>query len=212
MNKLRFYIIVLIDIFWALKEEILFWRIIQKTELKPYQLMYVNPKKIKMTKRKADPNSVEKINKKFILDGNWDMELVNPLNHQVVKASYDVSRGNNTWELVGEYSRMEKLIKKFGKFDNYHSMKDLKIRYKKLDNLINIAKIKGFFESQKFLKKIYFREYGGLEVAIGRYGDIIKIGDGQHRLGIALGLGFKCIPVCVIRVHTNFLNRLTIKK
>ncbi len=63
----------------------------------------------------------------------------------------------------------------------------------------------------KKLKKINFREYGGIEVAISHNGEIIKIEDGQHRIGIALGLELNKISVKLIRTHSDFIINLNFK-
>ena len=136
MIKLKSYYNFFKNVIWAYKEQLKSIKHINKIQLKPYQLLWVNPHDIRMTKCKADPDCTEKIKRKFILGGNWDEELVDPLKHIVVKSAYEVSKGDTTWHLSGEYSRMTKLLEKFGKFDNCFSIKDLDIRYNELDKIV----------------------------------------------------------------------------
>lgn len=211
INKLKKWIIFSLDVMWAFKEQLLFITQIKKIHLTPYMLLWVNPKDIWMTKCKADPDCIVKLKRKFILDGSWDKELVNPLEHMAVKSAYEVSKGNSTWKISGDYSRVSKLIKKNGKFDNCFSIEDLNNRYEELDKIITHTKKVQKYVPQKNLNKIHFREHGGMEVAIGSNGEIIKVGDGQHRLGIVLGLGLSEIPVSLTLVHSDFLNTLNFK-
>jgi hypothetical protein len=200
----RPFILEFMRIFWAIKEEFLNFREIRRFDIKPYQLLWVNPGSILMSKCKANKDCIDSFQDKFIQGGEWDSALVSPLDHNVVRASFKVSSNNKSWRVVGEYERMDKLINTHGAFDNCRSQSDIKDRYGKLDKMISEIGSNKSIQSRKMLRKFNFRELGGIEVAISRNGQIVKIGDGQHRLGIALGLGIEIIPVSVILVHSSY--------
>lgn len=200
----RPFILKLMRIFWALKEEFFHFREIREFNLKPYQLLWVNTDDILMGKCKANKDCVDCFEDKFIQGGEWDSDLVNPLAHAVVRASFEVSNNDKNWRGTDEYERMNELVNTHGVFDNCHSKSDIESRYDKLDKMISEVGSNNYIQSKKMLSRFNFRELGGIEVAIGRNGQIVKVGDGQHRLGILLGLGIKMIPVCVILVHSDY--------
>jgi len=200
----RPFILEFMRIYWAIKEEFFFADHIKKIKIKPYQLHWVDPKEILMSRCKVDKHCTQHLKDRFIQDGDWDRDLVNPLKHPIVQIAFNVSSNKTNWKLSGEYSRMKNLLDSYGYFDNCNSMNDIEKRYNDLDKMLKEVKSKRRIRCRKDLRRFNFRELGGLEVAIGRNGEIIKIGDGQHRLGIALSLGINKIPVSVVLVHKEF--------
>lgn len=198
------FILEIMQIFWAIKEEFLHFREIRRFDIKPYQLLWVNPNEILMGRCKADKDCVQYLKNRFILDGEWDQDLVNPLEHPIVKTAFNVSNSKTNWKLSGEHLRMKNLLDSYGYFDGCNSIDDIERRYNSLDKMLVEVKKEKRIRSRKSLRRINFRELGGMEVAIGRNGDVIKVGDGQHRLGIALALKVKKVPVCVVLVHKEY--------
>ncbi|MBT7901588.1 MAG: hypothetical protein HN601_11675, partial [Candidatus Marinimicrobia bacterium] len=172
--------------------------------IKPYQLLWVNPKEILMGRCKVDKHCTQYLKDRFIQDGEWDQDLVNPLEHSIVKTAFNVSNGKTNWKLSGEYSRMNDLISSYNYFDNCNSIDDVEKRYNELDKILSEVKSEKNIKCRKNLRRFNFRELGGMEVAVGRNGEIIKIGDGQHRLGIALAFGIEEVPVSIILVHKKY--------
>ena len=200
----RPFILEFMRIFWAIKEEFLHFREIRRFNIKPYQLLWVNPKEILMGRCKVDKHCTQYLKDRFIQDGEWDQDLVNPLEHSIVKTAFNVSNGKTNWKLSGEHLRMKNLLDSYSYFDGCNSTNDVKRRYNSLDKMLVEVKSEKRIRCRKSLRRFNFRELGGMEVAVGRNGDVIKIGDGQHRLGIALALGVKKVPVSVVLVHKEY--------
>lgn len=201
---IRKFILELMRIYWAIKEGFFFASHIKKIKIKPYQLYWVDPKEILMGRCKVDKYCTQHLKDKFIQDGEWDQDLVNPLEHSIVRTAFNVSNSKTDWKISGEYLRMKNLLDSYGYFDNCNSMSDIEKRYNDLDKMLAEVKSEGRIRCRKNLRRFNFRELGGMEVAVGRNGEIIKIGDGQHRLGIALALGVKKVPVSVALVHKEY--------
>ena len=68
------------------------------------------------------------------------------------------------------------------------------------------------FKSQKQIDANNIRGVGGIGVAITRYGEIIWMGGGAHRLAIAKILKLKNIPVFLKLVHHDAIINKDLKK
>lgn len=173
------------------------------SKLFPFKKIYVNLNEIKISKHKIS-NMNDGLLDKFICEGDWDLSLVNLRNHPAINAAYLVSKYNLTWNEVGEEDRIYNLVEKFGSFDKCRSREQVIKRLASLTKLINSIKNK---KSKVLLKdNILPLTLNSPQIAIGREGQIVKIGSGQHRLGIALGLSIDKIAFSLRAIHPLFLK------
>jgi hypothetical protein len=105
-----------------------------------------------------------------------------------------------SWEETGLYDRMERLIARHGSYDRCCCRDDIVRRYAALDGLIAFARAHGRLRHRAEIGP-GFRELGGIDVAMGRDGEVLKSGGGGHRLAVAQVLDLPVIPVCVNIVH-----------
>ena len=169
----------------------------------PFKKVYLNINEIKISKAKVS-NMDDGIYDRFFCEGDWDLSLVSLRNHPAVNASYLVSKYNLNWNEVGEEDRIFNLVKKFGSFDKCKSREHVKQRLASLSNLINDIKYKN---SKALLKdNILPFTVNAPQIAIGREGQLVKVGSGQHRLGIALGLSKDRVAFSLRAIHPLFLK------
>lgn len=85
---------------------------------------------------------------------------------------------------------------------------DVKRRYQRLDELFNRLKADGTLESFATRKRGFLRETDGVQIHLGRDGELLFGETGTHRLAMALLLGFDCIPATLGFVHKSSLDYL----
>tara|TARA_Y100000991_G_C21945021_1_gene337062 strand:- start:290 stop:940 length:651 start_codon:yes stop_codon:yes gene_type:complete len=169
----------------------------------PFKKIYVNINEIEISEAKISAMN-DGISGRFICDGNWDLSLVSLRDHPAINAAYLVSKYDLTWNEVGEVERIYNLVRKYGSFDKCRSRLQVKQRLDSLSNLIN--KIK--YKDSKALNKnsILPLTINAPQIAIGRKGQFVKVGTGQHRLGIALGLSIDKVAFSLRAIHPLFLK------
>ena len=173
------------------------------TKLFPFKKIYVNINEIKISKAKINTMK-DGIYGRFICDGNWDLSLDSLRNHPAINSAYLVTKYNLTWKEVGEEDRIYNLVKKFGSFDKCRSREQVKQRLSSLSKLINVLKYK---DTKLLLKdNILPLTLNAPQIAIGRKGEFVKVGSGQHRLGIALGLSMNKVAFSLRAIHPLFLK------
>jgi hypothetical protein len=135
-----------------------------------------------------------------VLGGDWDLAGA-PLGqagsvNAMVRQKLETGA---SWEAVGEIRRTRRLLA--GRKAQRDAL--VKARYRDLDALIEHVRGGGEMLPQSSLRRMAFREMGGMEVAIDRHGRFLRVGEGNHRLAIAQHFGLPRIPVCLLAVHVD---------
>ena len=144
--------------------------------------------------------------------GDWDLKTVPLAEVLPYRLTRDKLAGDLSWQACGEYARMQQIIAILGVSDGCRTPAELDARYAALDRLIEDVRKTRRLKSQRELNPVAFRERHGINVAIGRHGDIIKLEGGTHRLAIAHHFGLHVIPVCVRIVHPDALRNGSFKR
>ncbi len=113
-----------------------------------------------------------------------------------------------SWSDTGIYEVMLDLIAKRGKVDGCRNLKDVQDRYERLDGVFSTVSEEGRLRVMSAVNPKNFREVGGVYFHIGRDGNPIFGGGGQHRLAIALILGIEHIPAQLGVIHPDALKTL----
>lgn len=124
-----------------------------------------------------------------------------PVNHPAVHNTIRMINDGFTWKKTDEEERLWKILKSNGIVDGCRSIQEIRERLTKQIELAKTLQREGFQSSDSFYS-IPLR----LQFAIGEEGEIIKVGDGQHRLGIAIALGIDEIPATLMAIHVNFIK------
>jgi hypothetical protein len=144
--------------------------------------------------------------KGIIRSGDWDAHTV-PLSEVLpYQLAIKKLRTGQSWHEVGEYDRMLEIIAIKGHADGCRTLSDLDRRYHQLDAIALEVELHHRLKSQREISPSAFREKGGINVAIGRNGDIIKLEGGTHRLAIVKHFCLPAVPVCVRLVHEDFVR------
>lgn len=138
---------------------------------------------------------------RVIADGDWDTHHMPISEILPYRITLEKLASGQSWEAVGEYKRMEALIKIKGVNDQCRNRSDLDQRYAQMDVLAEYVRDNRRLKTRKELGGSYFREMGGINICIGRDGSLIKLQGGTHRLAIAAYFDIPAVPVCVRLVH-----------
>ena len=187
---------------------------------KSHQKIFINPSSVNTSTRffqfgeakylldGSDINDDQFFHKrqKFIVGGDWDklttkIENFGPYFRYMQRLSYGYS-----WEEIGEIKWINKRIKQFGIQDNCRTFDDIYKRLQKIDEIFKSVKSMGRLKEMREIRRLGFREKGGIGIGIGRKGELIFIADGAHRLAMAKFLGFKKIPATLLIVHKDFIR------
>ena len=177
-----------------------------------HMLLFVNPLTIK---RIAHDSGVEKPKKRTrtaIKPGDWDLNAVawescqNNLDNLLLIGIRKRIWLSKQWSETGLYERMDFLIQNNdGVFDGCRNRNDVILRYQNIDNLILYAQTHSKILPQSTFAPD-FRERGGIDISIGRTGELFKSGGGGHRLAIAKSLNLPVIPVSLNAVHPDAIT------
>lgn len=143
----------------------------------------------------------------LVSGGDWDHER-EPVNElPKVAGSYERWGKGKSWEESGVFDYVTGLILEQGEFDGCRSHNDLVRRYERIDELYESVVREGRLRTQRELRGARaFRELGGVRIHIGREGQALFGGAGQHRLAMAQILGIPRIPAQIGMVHSEALR------
>lgn len=181
-------------------------KVYNKNNIFPFQKLYVPPQNILISNNKINRKK-DNLKNKFLANGSWDKDLVDLKSHPAINASYLVSKFNLKWSDLGEEERLFSLIEKYKEFDNCKNKKEIKQRLYLLSKYLEKMKLEKDRSSHSH-NPFSFLSLTGPQVAISRDGRIVKVGDGQHRIGFALGLSMPYMEVSLRACHPIFLNNL----
>lgn len=163
------------------------------------RVLSVDPQEIRMVRCKVDGDcSMWSFKKKFILGGDWDLETVDILCHAAVRNSFDMVRNDFCWSATNERARLKSLVEKYGQYDNCRDLVDI-------DNRLERLRAMAFNAHNELTKTGEIASIQPIDLAIDRSGKPVKIGDGQHRLGIVFALRARFINCSVYNVHEKAL-------
>lgn len=140
------------------------------------------------------------------LPGDWDQKAVDIDTVEtgpIIAAVARKLREELSWEQVGEIERRRAELRRVGMVSTEWKISN---RYKLLDRIIADVRATGRLRSEEEVSRQPFRERGGIGVAIGRDGTVLKSRNGNHRLAIALYFRLAAIPVAVEAVHPDCLE------
>jgi len=176
-----------------------------------YQLIFVEPCSIRLFAGNARKMEAELGRSMYgddvVADGDWDLTPTNLDDTSLFKRVKARVVEGKSWEEVGEYDFVLERIQRDGSWDDCHNEQDVRDRYIVLDALIENLKVAKRLIPRHQFEKGAFREAGGIHVAISRTGEILKVGNGNHRLAISQAIGLDVVPVAVILIHPECIAR-----
>ena len=140
------------------------------------------------------------IGRKFIYNTTLK-PYTSPVKHPAVYNTIQMINDGFTWKNTDEEERLLNILKRNKIVDGCRNIQEIRKRLTKQVELAKTLQREGF-QSINSSCSIPLR----LQFAIGEEGEIIKIGDGQHRLGIAIALGIDEIPATLMAIHVNFIK------
>jgi len=168
------------------------------------KLTYMNPIDIKFYDSERYFSSFY-----FIQSGDWDLKkenIQNKIQYKIVKELF-VDKLE-----IKELSCFDELVRK-QMTDNKsykHALTLVEKKYNRLKDVYQQIKDNGY-KSQKQLNKScenrFNTWYDEMRISIGRNGEYILSGSGNHRLMICQLLGIKSVPVIIVRTHSKYLKR-----
>lgn len=176
------------------------------------KIIYVPTDKIK----KISVDTFFDISKPPMVDGgDWDINNLKDIEKEfiVYTSLYKLINGEAEWEDTELYQYMVDYLHKGKPQWGCDTLEKCKNRKEYLLNLYEDIKNIGRIISREELKnkkgirsKRSFMENDYIQVAIGRFGQILFAQNGSHRLCISKILGFKFVPVKVCRRHIEWEN------
>ncbi len=168
----------------------------------PFRLLHVDPNAITV----ANDDINKYLDAGAIRSGDWDQRTdpyEQSIKYRSVKQRFVEGR---RWENTDIHPVLCSRIEQYGEADGCYSVEDLKLRYERIDRLYESMKTDGY-DSSKVSKDPNSRIATSLDhicVSIGRRGDFIFCGGGNHRFSIAKILDLESIPVRVVVRHTEW--------
>jgi len=139
--------------------------------------------------------------------GDWDLHAW-AIDESVVQACILHWRDGVPWKDTGAYDHIMAAIASSpeGVFDGCRTLEDVERRHARIDALFDQVAAEGRLRPRNELPGHQFREMGGVRVHVGRTGNLIRGGDGAHRLGMALALGLPVMPAMIGCVHLEAIT------
>ena len=139
--------------------------------------------------------------------GDWDLDTWK-IDESVVQACVLRWRHGVPWKDTGAYDHVMAAMARSpdGVFDGCRTLEDVERRHARMDALFDQVAAEGRLRPRNELPGHQFREMGGVRVHVGRTGNLIRGGDGAHRLGMALALGLPVMPAMIGCVHIDAIK------
>jgi hypothetical protein len=139
--------------------------------------------------------------------GDWDLAAW-AIDESVVQACVVHWRDGVPWKDSGAYDHIMAAMARSpeGVFDGCRTLEDVERRHAAIDALFEQVAAEGRLRPRNELPGHVFREMGGVCVHVGRTGNLIRGGDGAHRLGMALALGLPVMPAMIGCVHLDAIT------
>lgn len=139
--------------------------------------------------------------------GDWDLAAW-AIDESVVQSCVVHWRDGVPWKDSGAYDYIMAAMAKSpdGVFDGCRTLEDVERRHAAIDALFEQVAAEGRLRARNELPGHVFREMGGVRVHVGRSGNLIRGGDGAHRLGMALALGLRVMPAMIGCVHLDAIT------
>ena len=158
-------------------------------------IIKIDPIKIKY--RNSIPMKFKRKNAPFILNFDWDkynvlLEDFENQNYKYISCK-ELFVENVKIEKCKEFFYLKNKVKELGEYRGCKSENDINLYFKKLFKLFDSIKKNG----------VNYIFENNIECMIDRNSNLVKIGGGNHRLGIARILMLKKIPVIVRVIHSN---------
>ena len=140
-----------------------------------------------------------------VLDGDWDLEpelLTNDVGNWGFhfRLIYEMLVENKPYYETSQFKEMEHELSTKGETVNhkFRSMEEVLQYIKKYEPIINDINANGYKTQEELGEPPFANE---IRVGIGRSGDILFLGQGNHRLAMAKILDLELVPVSVWTVH-----------
>lgn len=174
------------------------------------ECIYVDPNQV-LGHYKPDPArgapKLRRAQSGMVRSGDWDLShhtVGQSIKYQACLARF---RDGVPWKQTGLYEEMLIRIGRDGVADGCRNLDDIERRYAALDALAEETRALGRFKTRAELGQKYFRrEHGGVLVHIGRNGEVIRAGGGQHRFAIAVALELPEMPVQLGVIHRQAVD------
>lgn len=162
-------------------------------------IIMIDPTKIKY--RNSIPMKFKHRSTPFIFDFDWDkhnmfLEDFEKQNYKYISCKELFIDGIKI-EKCKEFFYMKKKVSELGNYRNCRNDSDIFLYFEKLIELFESINQNG----------LNYRFQNNIECMIDRNGNLVKIGGGNHRLGISRILKLKKIPVVIRIIHSSILTK-----
>lgn len=144
-----------------------------------------------------------------VVASDWDQDIQPLL--EIPKVAYAIRKWttDSTWEEVGAYDYMMRMISKHGRYDGCSTREDVLERYQNLDRIFEmVSERKAISPTTEYLEG-GFGEVGGMIFHVDRNGAPLFGLAGHHRLAMALALDIFYVPAVIGVVHPNGLSAIS---
>ncbi len=162
----------------------------------------------------VDPNSITASNRDIdkylatgaIRGGDWDRNTSpyeESLKYRSVEQRFLEGRD---WNETAIHEELRRRIEDTGEADGCYSVADLERRYDRIDRLYESIETDGYDPTQSY-ETSDSRISNSLDqvcISVGRDGELLFCGGGNHRFSIAKVLGLESIPVRVVVRHAEW--------
>lgn len=113
------------------------------------------------------------------------------------------------WEETADYLAVMEGVRRGERRADCNTEKDVLLRYQRLDALIETVREEGRLRTRPELEKHAFREYGGVQVCVGKQGRLLLLQhSGYHRFAIAWILNLPLMPAQIGLVDPDAIQYL----
>lgn len=161
----------------------------------PTKLLHVDPERIQKV---SEANFSTSRDVGRIEGGDWDKGVSDFTEKKRFKATQKRFEEDYSWEQTGIIDYYLRKIEENGRYDGCYNRRDVEKRYQTVDKIYRSIREEGYNENkvENMLDHVC--------VHIGRDGELLHAGIGNHRLSIAKILEIDSIPVRVVVRHTEW--------
>lgn len=174
--------------------------------------IFIDPRKVTLQYKRHKGHRWRRRHSGQIRPGDWDLSTTPLQDNRKFRAVWEHFRNGVSWEDTGIIDSMMSSITTVGEFDGCRTRQDVIDRYARMDALYEVIKSTGQLQSMEDRPEFFRREYDGIYVHIGRNGDVILAGNGNHRLAIAKTLELTVVPAQLGVIHSQAVKKGILQK
>ena len=176
-------------------------------QIEPFRVYWIAPQTVTHNLRSLETPFKQFTHTGRVIGGSWDRDntpIEETLLYRGILERYDEGI---PWESTEYFERLQERIERGKEPYECSSMKELRERYRRIDDLYERLKTEGYRSQREIVGKRTSAALNDITVHVGRDGQFLFYGTGNHRIRLARYLDLDSVAVRIVVRHTKWQEK-----